>query len=1294
MMILSGAPSLSAFRREKLLTKLRESDASIQSVCAEYVHFAEINKPLTSAETTTLQALLTYGPSEQEVDTGGQLILVAPRPGTISPWSSKATDIAHNCGLKTVVRLERGTAYYIEASAPLSQQQLLLVGELLSDRMVESVFEELSQASALFSHDLPTPLSLVDVVSGGQTALKTANVSLGLALADDEIDYLVANFIDLQRNPSDAELMMFAQANSEHCRHKIFNASWTVDGVDQQHSLFDMIRNTNSVNGDNVLSAYSDNAAVVVGTSGGRFYPDPVTRNYGYSQEPVHLLMKVETHNHPTAIAPYAGAGTGSGGEIRDEGAVGRGSKPKVGLVGFTVSNLQIPGFVQPWEQDYGKPDRIVSALDIMIEGPVGGAAFNNEFGRPNICGYFRTFEVDFAGERRGYHKPIMIAGGYGNIREDHVDKPEFEPGAQLIVLGGPAMLIGLGGGAASSMTTGTSSADLDFASVQRQNPEIERRCQEVIDSCWQLGDVNPIAFIHDVGAGGLSNALPELVKDGGTGGRFDLRSVPNAEPGMSPVEIWCNEAQERYVLAVMPDDLERFTAICERERCPYAVVGEATEQKNITVVDEHFGNNPVDLPMSVLFGKTPKMHRHATRQEMQYDEFSTQGIDLTEAVFRVLRHPTVASKGFLITIGDRSVGGMVARDQMVGPWQVPVADCAVTTVTYDSNAGEAMAMGERTPLALVNGPASGRMAIGEALTNISAARIGSIKDVKLSANWMCAAGSPGEDEKLYRTVEAVGMDLCPKLGITIPVGKDSMSMRTAWQSDGQDKSVTSPLSLIITAFSPVLDVRKTLTPQLRTDCGDTALLLIDVNKGAERLGGSILAQVYSEFGCSIPDVDDSNALLGFFNAMQSSIEDDDILAYHDRSDGGLLATLAEMSFAGHVGITVDINRGIHGSKSTAFSALFNEELGAVIQVRADRVSAMVKRFSHAGVNIVELGGLNSADTVDINYHGKSIFHDSRANLQSAWSETSFQVASLRDNADCVRQEFERLQVADQGLSANLTFDPSDDISAPYIATGVKPKVAIVREQGVNSHLEMGAAFDRAGFTAVDVHMSDLLAGRAVLSDYTGMVACGGFSYGDVLGAGEGWAKTVLFNNQLRDQFEGFFQREDTFSLGVCNGCQMLSNLKSLIPGADLWPRFVRNLSEQFEARFSLVRIEQSNSIMLSGMQGSVMPIAVSHGEGRVEFSSPNELAKLNRSNQVTLRFLENNLQVASLYPANPNGSPEGISGVTSADGRVTLMMPHPERVFRTVLNSWHPQDWGEDSGWMRIFRNARQFVD
>jgi len=1294
MMILSGAPSLSAFRRQKLLAKLQASEASINSVSAEYVHFVEVREPLGSSEVETLEALLTYGPSHEDANNRGKLLLVVPRPGTISPWSSKATDIVHNCGLESVVRVERGTAYYIDSDKILSQQQLAAVGELLSDRMVEAVLSDLSQAEALFSHEEPSPLTLVDVIGGGADALRLANVNLGLALADDEIDYLVNSFKDLERNPSDTELMMFAQANSEHCRHKIFNASWTIDEVNQEHSLFGMIRNTNALNGDNVLSAYSDNAAVVVGSEGGRFYPNPITREYSYSHEPVHLLMKVETHNHPTAIAPYSGAGTGSGGEIRDEGAVGRGSKPKVGLVGFTVSNLQIPEFIQPWETDYGKPDRIVSALDIMIEGPIGGAAFNNEFGRPNICGYFRTFEMDFAGDRRGYHKPIMIAGGYGNIREDHVDKPEFEAGAQLIVLGGPAMLIGLGGGAASSMTTGTSSADLDFASVQRQNPEIERRCQEVIDSCWQLGNTNPIAFIHDVGAGGLSNALPELVKDGGTGGRFDLRAVPNDEPGMSPVEIWCNEAQERYVLAVMPGDLDRFVAICERERCPYSVVGEATEVKNIMVVDDHFDNKPVDLPMSVLFGKTPKMHRNATKLQQTCDEFSGRDIDISEAVSRVLRHPSVASKSFLITIGDRTVSGMVARDQMVGPWQVPVADCAVTTVTYDSNAGEAMAMGERTPLALVNGPASGRMAIGEALTNICAARINNIKDIKLSANWMCAAGSPGEDEKLYRTVEAVGMDLCPKLGITIPVGKDSMSMRTAWQSEGQDKSITSPLSLIITGFSPVLDVRKTLTPQLRTDCGETELLLIDMNQCANRLGGSILSQVYSEFGTSVPDVDSPEALLGFFNAIQESIESGDILAYHDRSDGGLLTTLAEMSFAGHVGITVDLDAGLCGPDNNIVAALFNEELGAVIQVKADQVEEVSQRFKSAGTSIMNLGGLNDSDRIEIRQQGEIIFAERRDVLQSAWSETSFQVASLRDNADCVRQEFDRIEKTDPGLSVSLTFDLNDDISAPYIKRGSKPKVAIVREQGVNSHLEMAAAFDRAGFTAVDVHMSDLLAQRHSLEDYSGMVACGGFSYGDVLGAGEGWAKTILFNSQLRDQFEQFFIRHDTFSLGVCNGCQMLSNLKSLIPGADLWPRFVRNLSEQFEARFSLVRVESSESVLLNSMAGSIMPIAVSHGEGRAEFSSPEDLIKLNNNHQIALRFIENDYGIASRYPANPNGSPEGLTGVTSTDGRVTLMMPHPERVFRSVLNSWHPHDWGEHSAWMRIFRNARQFVD
>ena len=1290
MIIISGAPALSAFRQRKLLVSLKQLFPSISDITAEYQHFADISAPLSSDDTGTLKALMQYGPMEQAVCAAGQLLLVVPRPGTISPWSSKATDIAHNCGLDAVVRIERGTAYYIQASETLSEQQLKQVGDLLHDRMVETVFTDLQQAQTLFVQHQPAPLTEVDIMSGGVEALKQANISLGLALANDEIEYLVTSFQELERNPTDAELMMFAQANSEHCRHKIFNASWTLDGEDQPNSLFGMIRNTHKLGGENVLSAYSDNAAVVAGSTGGRFYPDPTSKEYGYSQEPVHLLMKVETHNHPTAIAPFSGAGTGSGGEIRDEGAVGRGSKPKVGLVGFTVSNLQIPNYTQPWEEDYGKPDRIVSALDIMIEGPIGGAAFNNEFGRPNLCGYFRTFEADFNGERRGYHKPIMIAGGYGNIREQHVDKPEFAPGAKLVVLGGPAMLIGLGGGAASSMTTGSSSADLDFASVQRQNPEIERRCQEVIDQCWQLGDTNPIAFIHDVGAGGLSNALPELVKDGGTGGVFELRTVPNDEPGMSPVEIWCNEAQERYVLAVKPEDIQRFEAICQRERCPFAVVGEATEEKTIRVSDQQFDNNPVDLPMSVLFGKPPKMHRTAEKQDVVSEDFATQYININEAVVRVLQHPAVADKSFLITIGDRSVTGMVARDQMVGPWQIPVADCAVTTVTYDSYAGEAMAMGERTPLALINAPASGRMAIGEAITNISAARIADIKDIKLSANWMCAAGSEGEDEKLYRTVEAVGMDLCPKLGITVPVGKDSMSMRTAWQEQDQDKSVTAPLSLIITGFSPVVDVRKTLTPQLQDIAEDTQLILLDLGAGANRLGGSILAQVYSQMGNMAPDVDDADALKAFFNTVQSLIEEDSLLAYHDRSDGGLFTTLAEMAFAGHTGLSIDIS----ALDSDSMAVLFNEELGAVIQVKADQVDDILQQFASANINAHAIGTINRADSIDISANDELLFSKSRAELQEHWSRTSYQIAARRDNADCVKQEFDRISNPDQGLSAKLSYDPSEDICAPYIQKGAKPKMAILREQGVNSHLEMAAAFDRAGFGAVDVHMSDLLAERQSLQDFSGLVACGGFSYGDVLGAGEGWAKTVLFNNQLRDQFEQFFHRPETFSLGVCNGCQMLSNLKTLIPGAELWPRFVRNLSEQFEARFSLVRVEESPSILMQSMAGSYMPIAVSHGEGRAEFANSSALENLQQSNQIALRYLENNLQIAEKYPANPNGSPDGITGVTSTDGRATLMMPHPERVFRTVLNSWHPKEWGEDSGWMRLFRNARVFVD
>ena len=1290
MIILSGAPSLSDFRRRKLLSLFSQSVRSVTGVTAEYRHFAEVDHSLSDEEMETLSALMSYGPTEQALPLNGTLFLVVPRPGTISPWSSKATDIVHNCGLQSVLRVERGIAFFVETKEELTEQEVQIIGDLLHDRMVETVFYDLQQAKLLFAQHDPEEMTRVDTIGGGVEALKQANQNLGLALAEDEIDYLADSFQTLGRNPSDAELMMFAQANSEHCRHKIFNATWTIDGKDENHSLFAMIRNTNNLGGENVLSAYSDNAAVVAGSVGGRFYPDPTTREYGYNKEPVHLLMKVETHNHPTAIAPFSGAGTGSGGEIRDEGAVGRGSKPKAGLVGFTVSNLQIPNYIQPWEDDYGKPERIVSALDIMIEGPIGGAAFNNEFGRPNICGYFRTFETDFGGDRRGYHKPIMIAGGYGNIRENHIDKPEFSSGAKLLVLGGPAMLIGLGGGAASSMTTGSSSADLDFASVQRQNPEIERRCQEVIDQCWQLGADNPIAFIHDVGAGGLSNALPELVKDGGTGGRFELREVPNAEPGMSPLEIWCNEAQERYVLAVNPSDLERFMAICERERCPYAVVGEATDEKQIIVNDQHFENSPVDLPMSVLFGKPPKMHRTASKRQVQLNQFSTDGIAIDEAVIRVLQHPTVASKSFLITIGDRSVTGMVARDQMVGPWQIPVADCAVSTVTYDSNAGEAMAMGERTPLALLDGPASGRMAIGEAITNICAARIKDIKDIKLSANWMCAAGAEGEDENLYRTVEAVGMEFCPALGITIPVGKDSMSMRTAWQINDEEKSVTAPLSLIITGFSPVLDVRKTLTPELRQDQGNTRLILLDLGAGANRLGGSILAQVYSQMGDQAPDVDSAKTLKNFFGCMQTLNEQGDILAYHDRSDGGLFTTLVEMAFAGRTGLSIELD-ALDGD---SLAMLFNEELGAVIQVKSEISDKVLSEFSDLGIAAHPIGALNNLDTIRISRGGKLLFGQSRAELQEHWSRTSYQIASRRDNMDCVEEEFNRISMDDPGLSANLTYDPSEDICAPYIQSGVRPRIAILREQGVNSHLEMAAAFDRAGFTAIDVHMSELLAQQRALDEFVGMVACGGFSYGDVLGAGEGWAKTILFNNQLRDQFQDFFHRPETFSLGICNGCQMLSNLKQLIPGAELWPRFVRNLSEQFEARFSLVRVEASPSIFLRDMTGSYMPIAVSHGEGRAEFVDQKSLSDLKQSGQIALRYLENNMQIATQYPANPNGSPDGITGVTTVDGRATLMMPHPERVYRTVLNSWHPSDWEEDGGWMRLFRNARAFVD
>ncbi|PRD14918.1 phosphoribosylformylglycinamidine synthase [Pantoea coffeiphila] len=1290
MEILRGSPALSAFRINKLLTRFQDAHLPVSDIYAEYVHFADVSAPLDADAKARLQRLLKYGPSLAEHTPEGRLLLVTPRPGTISPWSSKATDIAHNCDLPQVLRLERGLAFYIQAPQ-LTDAQWGALAALLHDRMMETVFTDLNQAEQLFAHHQPAPVQSVDVLGEGRDALVQANIKLGLALAEDEIDYLLAAFEKLGRNPNDIELYMFAQANSEHCRHKIFNADWVIDGEQQPKSLFKMIKNTFEKTPDHVLSAYKDNAAVMEGSQVGRFYADRQGA-YDFHQEDTHILMKVETHNHPTAISPWPGAATGSGGEIRDEGATGRGAKPKAGLVGFSVSNLRIPGFEQPWEEDFGKPERIVTALDIMTEGPLGGAAFNNEFGRPALNGYFRTYEERVNShngeELRGYHKPIMLAGGIGNIRADHVQKGEITVGAKLIVLGGPAMNIGLGGGAASSMASGQSDADLDFASVQRDNPEMERRCQEVIDRCWQMGEANPILFIHDVGAGGLSNAMPELVSDGERGGRFNLRDILNDEPGMSPLEVWCNESQERYVLAVAPESIELFDELCKRERAPYAVIGEATEEMHLSLADSHFDNTPIDLPLDVLLGKTPKMTRDVATLKAKGDALVRDNISIADAVNRVLHLPTVAEKTFLVTIGDRSVTGMVARDQMVGPWQIPVANSAITTASLDSYYGEAMALGERAPVALLDFAASGRLAVGEALTNIAATQIGPLTRIKLSANWMAAAGHPGEDAGLYEAVKAVGEELCPALGITIPVGKDSMSMKTRWQEGTEQREMTSPLSLVITAFARVEDVRKTATPQLQTV--DNRLLLIDLGQGVNALGATALSQVYRQLGDKPADVRDAKQLAGFWNAIQTLVADDKLLAYHDRSDGGLLVTLAEMAFTGHCGVEADI--AALGSDSLA--ALFNEELGAVIQVAAADCAAVEQVFAANGLGdcVHVLGRAVEGDRFVITSGDSAVYSESRTTLRTWWAETTWQMQRLRDNPACADQEHEaKKDNSDPGLNVKLTFKPEEDIAAPFIATGVRPKVAVLREQGVNSHVEMAAAFHRAGFDAVDVHMSDLLAGRRGLTDVQALVACGGFSYGDVLGAGEGWAKSILFNSRVRDEFETFFHRPQTLALGVCNGCQMMSNLRELIPGSEEWPRFVRNQSERFEARFSLVEVAASPSLLLDGMVGSRMPIAVSHGEGFVEVRSDAHLAQLEQKGLVALRFVDNFGNVTQQYPANPNGSPNGITAVTNESGRVTIMMPHPERVFRTVSNSWHPAEWGEDSPWMRIFRNARK---
>jgi phosphoribosylformylglycinamidine synthase len=1286
----TGKSALSSFRLEKLRAAVRAVAPDLSVEATRHLYFTELNSALSDADKQLLERLLGLDGEVAQVSAKLHSLLVIPRLGTISPWSSKATDIAKHCALPAVKRIEHGVVYYFKNKSGhgLSRTELKAILPLLHDRMTESVVTDFDGISEkIFAHGEPQPLSSVDVLEGGSTALSVANYELGLALSNDEIDYLVENFQKLERNPTDVELMMFAQANSEHCRHKIFNADWVIDNEQEAMTLFGMIRNTHKWSPQGTVVAYSDNSSVIEGASIERFYPS-VDGNYAYSKELTHTLMKVETHNHPTAIAPFTGAATGAGGEIRDEGATGSGSKPKAGLTGFTVSNLNIPGYAQPWEgKPYGKPSRIASALQIMLEGPIGGAAFNNEFGRPILSGYFRTFEQQVNGEVRGYHKPIMLAGGVGNIAAQHTHKHALPVGALLIQLGGPGMLIGLGGGAASSMDTGANAENLDFDSVQRGNPEMQRRAQEVIDRCWQMNGNNPILSIHDVGAGGISNALPELVHGGGRGARFELRKVPSEERGMTPMQIWSNEAQERYVLAIAPERLAEFQAICARERCPFAVLGHAIEADQLIVHDELFKNDAVDMPLSVLLGKPPKMTRTVKREKVKLPALDSSKIKLKDAITRVLSLPSVADKSFLITIGDRTVGGLTARDQMVGPWQVPVADVAVTLMGYGTKLGEAFALGERTPLAVLNAPASGRMAVGEAITNISAARIEKIGDIKLSANWMAAAGHHGEDAALFDTVRAVGMELCPALGISIPVGKDSMSMKTSWQEGVDKKAVTSPLSLIVTAFAPVMDAGKSLTPQLQPDL-DSVLLLIDLGAGKNRMGGSALAQVYGQIGNVAPDVDDPGKLKAFFETIQRLNGEGKLLAYHDRSDGGLLAALCEMSFASHIGLDVNLD----ALKGDAISALFNEELGAVVQVRSKDVKDVLQSCSKAGLKAVhEVAGLNKRGMVNIAQAGKKLFSENAIELQRVWSATSYQMQKLRDNPLCAQQEFDaKLDAADPGLHVKLGYDLNINPTSPAILK-TRPKMAILREQGVNGQVEMAAAFDRAGFNAVDVHMSDIITGRVSLEDFKGIAACGGFSYGDVLGAGEGWAKSILFNPRARDEFSEFFQRKDTFAMGVCNGCQMMSNLHEIIPGAENWAHFARNQSEQFEARFVMVEVQKSTSILFEGMEGSRMPIVVSHGEGYADFGSANKLKAAQPL--ITLRYVDNYGKPTQTYPFNPNGSPKGATGLTTPDGRFSIMMPHPERVFRAVQNSWHPAEWSENGAWMRMFQNARKWV-
>jgi phosphoribosylformylglycinamidine synthase len=1272
MLFLRGSIAVSDFRL---------SQFPVKGISAEYLHIAETERDLTAEELKKLEILLEYGECKKSgkslnpENRGSDVLIVAPRAGTISPWSSKATDILHICGLQAVIRIERAVVWNFAEGLPPK--------EMLFDRMTQQIFQSKEELTALFTHKEPKPLARI-------SDLEKANSELGLALSAEEINYLKEKFAELGREPSDVELMMFAQANSEHCRHKIFNAEWEINGEQQDLSLFQMIKNTYKCSPNGILSAYKDNAAVMEGFEAERFYASPENNEYSYHKEPVHILMKVETHNHPTAISPFPGAATGSGGEIRDEGATGTGSKPKAGLCGFSVSNLKIPGYIQPWEKDFGKPSRIETPLQIMIDGPLGAAAFNNEFGRPNICGYFRTFEQEVNGEIRGYHKPIMLAGGIGNIKYRHIQKGSLKAGDLLIVLGGPAMLIGLGGGAASSMATGSGGEDLDFASVQRDNPEMQRRCQEVIDRCWALEEKNPIAFIHDVGAGGLSNALPELVKDAGFGGKFRLRDIPSEEKGMSPLEIWCNEAQERYVLAISAESLPIFSELCKRERCPFAVVGEATDEQNLVLSDKHFKNNPIDIPIALLLGNPPKMKRRDSGgsgewrvESGEYSQLSTLNSQLKNVAQRVLSHPAVSDKSFLITIGDRSVTGMIVREQMVGKWQVPVADCAVTTSTLDSTTGEAFSIGERTPLALLNSGAAARMAVAEAITNIAAAKISDISKIRLSANWMANPATKGEGAALYEAVKAVGMDFCPKLGIAIPVGKDSMSMSASWESDGKKKTVTSPVSLIVSAFAPCEDVCKSLTPELQ-NVENTILILADLGEGKNRMGGSIAGEVYNQFGGEPPDAA-PELLKQFFKAIQTLNAQNKILAYHDRSDGGLFATVVEMAFAGHVGVELRVESG-EWRVGEQIEFLFNEELGAVLQIKENDFEDACKLFPFK-----KIGKLSDDFHLTISNYRESL-HE----LRKIWSRTSYEIAKLRDNPECAEQEYEwKCSEKDRGIHINSRSGEWRVESGEYSQLSTlnsQLKVAILREQGVNGEVEMAAAFDKAGFVAVDVHTTDILSGKTDLTEFSGLAACGGFSYGDVLGAGEGWAKSILFNDRAREVFQKFFERKGTFSLGVCNGCQMLSNLKSIIPGAAHWPKFKQNLSERFEARFVSVKIEKSPAVLLDGMEGFVIPVPVAHGEGRAEFENPADMEMSLKKNLISVRYVDNNHEPTEMYPLNPNGSPQGITGLTSEDGRVLILMPHPERAFRMLQNTWKKPE-NVDGYWLQIFKNARKFV-